>query len=110
MNDRSSGDATTFLLASGRSVEIKWPDREPDWREKIVWGPVQIVLPDNEMIELDWIPYKGWGTEPGKRYTTSTCDEDGNVTLVRSWVVPPACDGISLVASEDNPRSHAGEE
>jgi hypothetical protein len=47
-----------------------------------------LTLPSGEEIRVDGIPYEGWGTTPGKTYTTGTIDDQGNMERLVSWAIP----------------------
>ena len=50
--------------------------------------PTQITLPDGELIEVDGVPYEGWGYEPGKWYQVIQCDDNGTELWRRWWSIP----------------------
>ncbi len=58
--------------------------------DDITTTPVSITLPDGEVIELDGLPYEGWGYEAGKWYQVFEHDDDGNILRRRWWAIPAA--------------------
>lgn len=52
------------------------------------FNPVQIKLPSGEVIEIDAVPYEGWGYEPGKWYQVVEYGDDANVAWRRWWAIP----------------------
>lgn len=56
--------------------------------EHPVDSPILFQLPDGDIIEIDGIPYEGWGHEPGKWYTVIQHDEADNEIWRRTWTVP----------------------
>lgn len=44
-----------------------------------------ITLPDGSELMVDSIPYEGWGTAPGKRWSLAQLDEHGNVLWTTRW-------------------------
>lgn len=59
-----------------------------DWKDRVVIGPLDITLPDGEVITVDGVPHEGWGYEPGKHYTVIHHDDDGNELWRRNWSIP----------------------
>lgn len=47
-----------------------------------------MTLPNGEVIEIDVLPYDGWGTQPGKSYTFIERDREGNELWQRRWFIP----------------------
>lgn len=59
-----------------------------DWKDRVVMGPLDITLPNGEVITVDGVPYEGWGYEPGKWYEVINHDDDGTEIWRRRWVIP----------------------
>lgn len=51
-------------------------------------SPVSIRLPCGEVIEIDGVPYEGWGYEPGKWYEVVQLDNNDIELWQRRWVIP----------------------
>lgn len=47
-----------------------------------------ITLPDGSKLAVDGIPYEGWGTTPGRRYSLVEVDDNGMVIWERRWLIP----------------------
>jgi hypothetical protein len=66
---------------------MRWPEFKPrdDW---FIPHPTTITLPDGSELDVDCIPYEGWGTTPGKGYRITEHDDDGNIISNRFWFIP----------------------
>lgn len=51
--------------------------------------PTTIHLPWGETLEVEGIPFEGWGTMPGKWNYIVALTEDGRIAEYRSWEVIP---------------------
>lgn len=49
--------------------------------------PTTIRLPWGETLEVDGIPFEGWGTMPGKWNYVAAFTEDGRIAEYRCWEV-----------------------
>jgi hypothetical protein len=59
-----------------------------DWKDRVVIGPLDITLPDGEVITVDAVPYEGWGYEPGKWFMVVHRDDHGAELWRRAWSIP----------------------
>jgi hypothetical protein len=56
--------------------------------DSLVTQPVKITLPNGEQIEVESVPYEGWGHKPGQWYLIVKCDDDGNELSRHAWSIP----------------------
>ncbi|MFP5436085.1 hypothetical protein [Sphingobium sp. ba1] len=71
--------------SNGNNMRADLPRSRAEW---FVPHETTITLPDGRELQVDGIPYKGWGTDPGKVYRVTQQDSDGKIVGERSWVIP----------------------